>query len=91
MQVLNIDRFSHWVDSASVLDVVHFAMDHPHPSFLIRGSEPLTIDACEADATQNYARQSPKGGFAGRFFVYEWNAFIHFAAREARLTWLGST
>jgi hypothetical protein len=34
------------------------------------------------------ARQVPQGGFAGRFFITEWNAFIHFAALEARLTWL---
>jgi hypothetical protein len=36
------------------------------------------------------ARQVPAGGFAGRFFVTEWNGFIHFAALEARLTWLGT-
>jgi len=36
------------------------------------------------------ARQVPAGGFAGRFFVTEWNAFIHFAALDARLTWLGA-
>ena len=36
------------------------------------------------------ARQVPAGGFAGRFFVTEWNASIHFAALEARLTWLGA-
>ena len=51
---------------------------------------PVQIDACAADDDPERARQVPEGGFAGRFFVTEWNGFIHFAAREARLTWLGA-
>jgi hypothetical protein len=51
---------------------------------------PVQIDACAADDDPERARQVPAGGFAGRFFVTEWNAFIHFAALEARLTWLGA-
>ena len=51
---------------------------------------PVQIDACAADDDPERARQVPEGGFAGRFFVTEWNAFIHFAALEARLTWLGA-
>jgi hypothetical protein len=50
---------------------------------------PLQIDACAANDDAELARQVPQGGFAGRFFVTEWNGFIHFAAVEARLTWLG--
>jgi hypothetical protein len=49
---------------------------------------PVQIDACAADEDADLARQVPEGGFAGRFFVTEWNGFIHFAALEARLTWL---
>jgi hypothetical protein len=51
---------------------------------------PVQIDACAADDDPERARQVPAGGFAGRFFVSEWNAFIHFAALEARLTWIGA-
>jgi len=50
---------------------------------------PVQIDVRDADDDPERARQVPAGGFAGRFFVTEWNAFIHFAALEARLTWLG--
>jgi hypothetical protein len=53
-------------------------------------SEPVQIDACAADDDPERAQLVPAGGFAGRFFVTEWNAFIHFAALEARLTWLGA-
>ena len=49
---------------------------------------PLQIDACDADDDPERCRQVPQGGFAGRFFVAEWNAFIHFAALDARLIWL---
>ena len=50
---------------------------------------PVQIDACAPDDDPERARQVPPGGFAGRFFVTEWNAFIHFSALDARLTWLG--
>jgi hypothetical protein len=50
----------------------------------------VQIDSCAADDDPERAQQVPAGGFAGRFFVAEWNAFIHFAASEARLTWLGT-
>jgi hypothetical protein len=29
----------------------------------------------------------PKGGFCCRFFVHDWNSFIHIAAVDAELTW----
>jgi hypothetical protein len=29
----------------------------------------------------------PKNSFAARFFVSNWNAFIHFAGREVHLAW----
>jgi hypothetical protein len=51
---------------------------------------PLQVDVCAADDDPERARQVPEGGFAGRFFVTEWNAFIHFAAVDARLIWLGA-
>ena len=61
--------------------------DHRQAAF---DHTPVQIDACGADNDPERARQVPAGGFAGRFFVTEWNAFIHFAALDARLTWLGA-
>jgi hypothetical protein len=70
-----------------LLGLAYFRCDDPerHPG---PEASPLQIDACAADDDAELARQVPPGGFAGRFFVTEWNAFIHFAALEARLTWL---
>jgi len=48
----------------------------------------LQIDLCDADEDVLAARPTGAGQFAARFFVSEWNAFIHFAASDARLTWL---
>lgn len=32
----------------------------------------------------------PEGTWCYRFFVVDWNAFIHIAAREAELKWIGA-
>jgi hypothetical protein len=39
--------------------------------------------------TTRAAQAGSRRGIRGRFFVTEWNTFIHFAALEARLTWTG--
>jgi hypothetical protein len=71
-----------------LLGLAYLVVDEPDPRYpATHGS--LQIDTCAAAEDAELAKQVPEGGFAGRFFVTEWNAFIHFAAREARLTWLG--
>ncbi|HVZ74809.1 MAG TPA: hypothetical protein VHJ20_20645 [Polyangia bacterium] len=63
--------------------VAYLIVDDPK-----KDGAPVQIDACAPDDNEDRARQVPESGFAGRFFVTEWNAFIHFAAAEARLTWI---
>jgi hypothetical protein len=46
------------------------------------------VDLCEADLTLPAARQLPAEAFAARFFVRQWNAFIHVAATHAELRWV---
>jgi hypothetical protein len=70
-----------------LVGLAYLVVDDPDPRYPANGL-PLQIDSCAADDTLDLARQVPQGGFAGRFFITEWNAFIHFAALEARLTWL---
>ena len=70
-----------------LLGLAYLVFDDPDPRYPA-AQVSLQIDACAADENADLARQVPEGGFAGRFFVTEWNAFIHFAAREAQLTWL---
>jgi hypothetical protein len=71
-----------------LLGLVYFVVDAADPRHPPLERKPLQIDFCGADDDPERSRQVPAGGFAGRFFVSEWNAFIHFAAQEARLTWL---
>ena len=73
-----------------LLGLSYLVVDNPDPPHAIMTERaPVQIDACGADDNADLARQVPAGGFAGRFFVTEWNTSIHFAALEARLTWLG--
>jgi len=71
-----------------LLELAYLVTDEPDPRHAASKGARVQIDACGPDDNAELARQVPAGGFAGRFFVTEWNAFIHFAAREARLTWL---
>jgi len=71
-----------------LLGLSYLIVDDPDPRYLSAKEAPVQIDACAADDNADLARQVPVGGFAGRFFVTEWNGFIHFAAVEAQLTWL---
>ncbi|HEY7375826.1 MAG TPA: hypothetical protein VIF57_26950 [Polyangia bacterium] len=73
-----------------LLGLTYLIVDDPDPRYVEAKEVPMQIDSCAADDNPELARQVPQGGFAGRFFVTEWNAFIHFAAVEARLTWLGA-
>lgn len=66
----------------------YFVVDPPDPSYPYRLQGPLDIDPCDADPEIVARYRIPEGGFAGRFFVSDWNAFIHFAAMDAHLTWL---
>jgi hypothetical protein len=71
-----------------LLGLAYLVLDDPDPRYPGLNRSPVQIDACAADDDATLSRQVPPGGFAGRFFVTEWNAFIHFAAFEARLTWI---
>ena len=68
--------------------LAYLMVDNPDPRYPVTNGLPLQIDTCAADDNPALAGQVPQGGFAGRFFVNEWNGFIHFAALEACLTWL---
>jgi hypothetical protein len=68
--------------------LVYLVTDPRDPRYPAAEGAPVRIDGCGPDDNPELARQVPEGGFAGRFFVTEWNAFIHFSALDARLTWL---
>jgi hypothetical protein len=85
---VNSERERRSAARLELLGLAYFVVDERDLRYPLTGEAPVQIDACAADDNPELARQVPRGGFAGRFFVTEWNAFIHFAALEARLTWM---
>ena len=71
-----------------LLGLAYLIVDDPHLRNRVIEGRPVQVDACAADDDAERSQQVPRGGFAARFFVTEWNAFIHFAALDARLTWI---
>ena len=66
-----------------LVELAYLVLDDSDPRYPAGDGSPLRIDACAADDDPQRSQQVPDGGFAGRFFVTEWNAFIHFAALAA--------
>lgn len=82
------EREQHRRARLELLGVGYLIVEDPDPRYRPGEKSPVQIDACAADDDAERSRQVPEGGFAGRFFISDWNSYIHFAATEARLTWL---
>src|SRR5689334_4432465 len=61
----------------------YLVIEAPDPSYRYQLGAPVDIDSCEADPAMNLPSRGGEGVFAGRFFVSDWNAFIHFGATNA--------
>ena len=68
--------------------VEYLAVDLPDPTYPYRGRGSVDFDPCAADPSVSSRFQIPEGAFAARFFVSDWNAFIHCAAMNAAVSWL---
>jgi hypothetical protein len=62
-------------------------IEPPDPRYPFTAAEPVMVDLCDADSTHPLAGTIPADAFFSRFFVSDWNAFIHIAASDATLTW----
>jgi hypothetical protein len=67
--------------------VTYVAVDPPGSGASGWSSRASLIEFCEPDPAHVEQVTTPDGGFSSRFFVSDWNAFIHFAAADAVLTW----
>ena len=70
-----------------LIGLEYFILEPPDPRYKYRDAGSVTLDLCDSDPAIATSRPPTLGGFSGRFFVNEWNAFIHFAAKDVRLTW----
>jgi hypothetical protein len=70
-----------------LIELAYLVIDPPGTGSSSLPASPVRIDSCEPDPTLPVTRTAPSPGFAGRFFVSEWNSFIHFSARDVSLEW----
>jgi hypothetical protein len=75
--------------------IYYVSIDPPDPDHLF-GSErdKITVDGLPEDPHDFplFARLKPKlpvGAFCCRFFVHDWNSFIHIGAADAEFSWVG--
>jgi hypothetical protein len=85
---LESERGRHRRARLDLLGLSYLIVEDPDPRYGPFDESPVQIDACAADDDPDRSRRVPEGGFAGRFFITDWNSYIHFAALEARLTWI---
>jgi len=85
---ITTERERHRRARLELLGLGYLVVEDPDPGYGPLDELPVQIDACAADDDADRAGRVPRGGFAGRFFITEWNSFIHFSALEARLTWI---
>jgi hypothetical protein len=73
-----------------LLNVLQWEPEAPHPQSYGPLTRSLRIDTYEPEPMKYADLQIPDSAFAGRFYITEWNSFIHFVASDVRLTWLGT-
>ena len=63
------------------------ALDPPDPRYPYGLHEPLDVDPCEPDSSLYERYALLPGAFAARFFITDWNSFLHFDAVTAEFSW----
>ncbi len=71
-----------------LLGLEYLIVDPPDSNYPYQNVGSVRIDLINSDPAITESRALPDHGFSARFFVFDWNAFIHFAAISASLTWL---
>jgi hypothetical protein len=72
----------------------YFSIDPPDPDHLpYHEGDTITVDGLPEDSRQfplfeHLKPTLPAGAFCCRFYVHDWNSFIHLAAADAAFSWL---
>lgn len=73
----------------------YYAIEAPDPTYpFMRTGSPINVAGYPEDlekfpALNGLLSVLPKGVTCYRFFVHDWNSFIHIAARDVQLSWAG--
>jgi hypothetical protein len=63
------------------------AFDAPDPRYPFADRRRLAVDLCDADPAVAATSARPENAFAARFWVANWNSFIHLTGTHAELAW----
>lgn len=72
----------------------YFSIEPPDPDHLFYpGRAKIVVDGLPEDPRQftlfeHLKPKLPMGAFCCRFYVHDWNSFIHIASRDARFSWV---
>ena len=89
------EREKHQEADLRVTGLCFCSIDPPDPNYrFITSGRPITVGGDPAQSNNlpllhELLAKCPDGTWCYRFFVHDWNAFIHIAARDAELTWVG--
>jgi hypothetical protein len=83
-----------------IYGVVFFVIDPPCPDpayDFVSAGEVWIGDGCETRSIPKFTEginakllnAVPEGAFVQSFFVHDWNSFVHVAARDCAIKWLG--
>ena len=78
-----------------ITGLCYFAIEPPDPTYpFTRTGSPINVAGYPEDPEKFPALKGllpvlPKGVTCYRFFVHDWNSFIHIAARDVQLSWAG--
>jgi hypothetical protein len=65
--------------------LLYVVTERPDPRYPYDNPEPISATGlCDLDPPS----ELPPGAYGSRLFIVNWNAFMHLAARDAKLTWL---
>lgn len=79
----------HYRAARLLVSGVHYCFfDPPFATYPFSQPKALWVDLCDPDPDLAISKDVPTGVFASRFYVENWNSFIHVAAAEASLVWI---
>jgi hypothetical protein len=72
-----------------VSGLLFIVLEPPDAGYPFKNSTDLCINGCDmtTNIDKDLLESLPADAFVRSFFVNEWNAFIHIAAREAEILW----
>lgn len=82
------DPEAHRAARLELKDLQFCVLETPDHKYPYAAPEPLWISEVNPPGAAQLPQNIPSGAFTSSFFVNQWNAFVHIAARDAVLFWL---